>query len=102
MVITNQKHQDVYENTIEMSRLWIMVLFIIFLVIFLRLNLSKKIGEMGDDGRIDVKIMVPLKYWSNFWRSLKIPVINCKINLILIWSVVCVIFNAAANRQNLQ
>ena len=57
---------------------------------------------MGDDGRIDVKIMVPLKYWNNFWRSLKIPMINCKINLIPIWSVGCVIFNAAANWQNLQ
>ena len=57
---------------------------------------------MGDDGRTDVKIMVPLKYWSNFWRSFEIPVINCEINLILIWSVGCVIFNAAANRQNLQ
>ena len=85
MVTTIQKHQDVYENTIEMRRLWIMMLFIIFLVIFLRLNLSKKIDEMGDDGRIDVKIMVPLKYWNNFWRSLKIPMINCKINLIPIW-----------------
>ena len=39
-----------------------MMLLIIFLVIFLRLNLSKKVGEMGDDGRIDIKIMVPLKY----------------------------------------
>ena len=102
MVITIQKHQDVYENTIEMSRLWIMMLLLIFLVIFLRIYLSKKIGEMGDDGRTDVKIMVPLKYWSNFWTSFEIPVINCEINLILIWSVGCVIFNVAANRQNLQ
>ena len=31
----------------------------------------------------DVKIMVPLKYLSNFWRTLKIPLINCEINLVL-------------------
>ena len=29
----------------------------------------------------DVKIAVPLKYLSNFWRSSKMPLIHCKINL---------------------
>ena len=28
---------------------------------------------------------VPLKYLSNFWRSLEIPLINCKIRLSLTW-----------------
>ena len=28
-----------------------------------------------------VKIAVPLKYLSNFWRSLEIPLISCKILL---------------------
>ena len=28
-----------------------------------------------------VKIAVPLKYLSNFWRSLKMPLINCKVKL---------------------
>ena len=31
----------------------------------------------------DVEIMVPLKYLSNFWRTLEIPLINCEVNLIL-------------------
>ena len=31
----------------------------------------------------DVKIVVPLKYLSNFWRSLNIPLINCEVELIL-------------------
>ena len=39
----------------------------------------------------DVEIMVPLKYLSNFWRTLEMPLINCEINLILTWSSVCVI-----------
>ena len=33
----------------------------------------------------DVKIVVPLKYLNNFWRSLNIPLINCEIELILTW-----------------
>ena len=31
-----------------------------------------------------VEIEVPVKYLCNFWRTPKIPLINCKINLILI------------------
>ena len=38
----------------------------------------------------DVKIAVPLKYLSNFWRSLEMPLINCKIHLELNWSKDCV------------
>ena len=30
----------------------------------------------------DVRIVVPLKYLSNFWRSLNISLINCEIELI--------------------
>ena len=33
----------------------------------------------------DVEIMVPLKYFSNFWRTLEMPLINCEVNLILTW-----------------
>ena len=39
----------------------------------------------------DVEIMVPLKYLSNFWGTLEIPLINCEVNLILTWSSTCVI-----------
>ena len=35
--------------------------------------------------------MVPLKYLSNFWRTLEMPLINCEVNLILTWSSTCVI-----------
>ena len=38
--------------------------------------------------------MVPLKYWSNFWRTLEMPLINCEVNLILTWSSTCVITNS--------
>ena len=33
----------------------------------------------------NVKIAVPLKYLSNFWRSLEMSLINCEIELSLNW-----------------
>ena len=35
--------------------------------------------------------MVPLKYLSNFWRTLEMYLINCEVNLILTWSSTFVI-----------
>ena len=34
----------------------------------------------------DVEIIVPLKHFSNFWRTLEMPLINCKVILLLSWS----------------
>ena len=62
-------------------------------------NFKAKItGQTGDDGTKDVEIMVPLKYLSNFWRTLEMPLINCEVNLILTWSSTCVLI--ATNIQN--
>ena len=36
-------------------------------------------------------IAVPLKYLSNFWRSLEIPLINCKVELKVKWTKYCVL-----------
>ena len=36
-------------------------------------------------------LAVPLKYLSNFWRTLDIPLINCEVSLALSWSANCVI-----------
>ena len=41
----------------------------------------------------DVEIVVPLKYLSNFWRTLEMPLINCEVNLILSRSSTCAIIN---------
>ena len=44
------------------------------------------IGNTENNGRKNgVKIAVPLKYLSNFWRSLEMPLINCKVKLSLRW-----------------
>ena len=52
-------------------------------------------GKTPDDGNEkDVEIMVPLKYLSNFWRTLEMPLINCEVSLVLTWSPTCVITNS--------
>ena len=38
-----------------------------------------------------VKIAVQLKYLSNFWRSLEMPLISCKVELSLKWIENCVL-----------
>ena len=62
---------------------------------------QKITSSTGDDGTEDVKIMVPLKYLSNFWKALEMPLINCEINLFLTWSANRVISNAAANQATI-
>ena len=42
----------------------------------------------------DVEIVLPLKYLSNFRRTLEMPLINGENNLILTWSEDCVISSA--------
>ena len=44
-------------------------------------------------GRRNVKVFVPLKYLSNFFRSLGMPLINCKIELNLTWKKECILSN---------
>ena len=44
-----------------------------------------------------VKIVVPLKYLSNFSRSLEMPLINCKVEFSLRWNENCVLSNVAGN-----
>ena len=52
-------------------------------------------GKTPNDNNVkDVEIMVPLKYLSNFWRTLEMPLINCEVNLILTWSSTFVITNS--------
>ena len=64
-------------------------------------NFKAKItGQTGDDGTKDVEIIVPLKYLSNFWRTLEMPLINCEVNLILTWSSTCVLIAINIPNQN--
>ena len=40
---------------------------------------------------LNVEVTIPLKYLSNFWRSLDLPLINCEIELDLSWTKDCVL-----------
>ena len=62
-----------------------------------------KVSLLGDpvlDGNItkrSVKVVVPLKYLSNFFRSLEMLLINCKIKLNLTWKKECVLSTDVGN-----
>ena len=47
----------------------------------------------NDLAKNDVKVVVPLKHLSNFWRNLNIPLINCEVKLILNWFKNCVLID---------
>ena len=52
---------------------------------------TAKTGKIAAGGTENVKIMVPLKYLSNFWRTFEVPLVNREINFILTWSEKCVL-----------
>ena len=54
---------------------------------------QKIASKTAVNGRKNVDIIMPLKYLSNVWRTLEMPLINCEINLILTWSEKCVLSN---------
>ena len=57
---------------------------------------ASPIGNTETNGtKKGVKIAVPLKYLSNFWRSLEMPLIDCKVELSLNWIGSCVLTLAA-------
>ena len=49
-----------------------------------KIKITEKTPAAGNTK--DVEITAPLKYLSNFWRTLEMPLINCEVNLILKWS----------------
>ena len=51
--------------------------------------------EQMETNRKGVKIAVPVTYLSNFWRSLEMQLINCKVELSLNWIENCVLTTAA-------
>ena len=47
-------------------------------------------------GKNETEIVIPLKYLSYFWKNLDIPLINCKVELILTWTKNCVLADMTA------
>ena len=55
--------------------------------------------QTGNGGTKDIEIMVPLKCPSDFWRTLEMPLINCKISLQWKFSKKCILFAGAEANQ---
>ena len=65
-------HEVVYGSIVRM-----------ILLITLRCESFKFKSRFTNDVSIaNVEIAVPLKYSSNFWKTLEMPLINCEINLL--------------------
>ena len=60
-----------------------------------KVNLLGNPAHAGGVARRNVKIVVPLKYLSNFFRSLEMPLINCKIKFNM--EKKCVLSNQAGD-----
>ena len=59
------------------------------------------IGNTENNGtKRTVKIAVPLKYLSNFWRPLEMPLILCKVELSLKWIENCMLTTAATDLKD--
>ena len=98
-----QKNLEAYGNIVNKYQLYMMMgilLILMELMLLIHLVLKQKItGQTAANnnnngnipGRVNIELMVPLKYLNNFWRTLEMPLINCKIELILDWSANCVI-----------
>ena len=56
-------------------------------------NVTEVVGDAAGVRRLNVKVVVPLKYLNNFFRSLEMPLINCKIKLK--WKKECVLSTSA-------
>ena len=58
-------------------------------------NANQENGENTEQGNTETKgnleTVVPLKYLSNFWRTLDMPLINSEVSLTLTWSESCVL-----------
>ena len=48
----------------------------------------------------NLKIVIPLKHLSNFWKNLNIPLINCEVELILTWFKNFLLINKSTRDAN--
>ena len=66
-------------------------------------RVNNETGNMVADGGTrkikNAKIVVPLRYLSNFFRALEMPLINCNVHLELTWTKGCLLSNVADNTK---
>ena len=76
-----QYHRDVPNDNLENSESF-----------NLKIKIAGKIPNNGNEK--NVEIIAPVRYLSNFCRTLEMPPINCEVNVTLTWSSTCVISNS--------
>ena len=81
-----------------MVLLQLLLIFLLIITALFKFK-TKIVGRTRNNGTKSVTIRVPLKYLSNVWRTLEMPLINCQINLTLTWSNKCFIINNPIARQ---
>ena len=64
------------------------------------MTIKQVLQEGNNVEKDDVEIVVPLKYLSNFWKRLDIPLINCEVSLTVTWSENCVITRKATREAD--
>ena len=58
-------------------------------------NVTEIAADAADVRRLNINVIVPLKYLSNFFRSSEMPLINFKFKLNLTWKKECVLSTGA-------
>ena len=92
-VIIIQTHQEVYGSLKKVKFQIIMLIWLLIVLTCLNITVVGKTADAvskTNSSAKNAKILVSLKYPSNFWRSLEIPLINCKIHLKLICIEKCI------------
>ena len=97
-----EKQQVVYGIIIEMNQIVVQIIIIIIIIthsIFNSESFDYKVYFI-ENGVTDhnltknyVKIVIPLKHLSNFWRNLNIALINSEGELVLTWFKNCVLID---------
>ena len=90
IVIIIQTHHEVYGSLKEMKFQLILLIWLLIILNLLNLKqalVGKKANAVNNTNSSvkDTRIVVPLKFLSNFLRLLEISLINCKIYLELNW-----------------
>ena len=85
-----------------MNQVILFLLILNFLILILKSKTSitgntynigagKAANDTNKVGKNETEVVIPPKHLGNFWKTLNIPLINCEIELILIWSKNCVL-----------
>ena len=77
-------------------QMWLMII----MPLYLNIKPVVLVIQETNGRKNGVKIAVPLKYLSSFWRSLEMPLINCKVELSLKWIGNCGLTTAANANAN--